>query len=1305
MEKGEEDRVGKEQGWHGDIEKNREASSSNSEVKETGKIEAGNIRDPEDSEKKGENNHTVPFYKLFSFADHIDVFLMILGSVGALANGAALPLMTVLFGNLIQSFGGAKDIHDVVHRVSKVSLEFVYLAAGSGVASFLQVACWMVTGERQATRIRNLYLKTILRQEIAFFDMETNTGEVVGRMSGDTVLIQDAMGEKVGKFIQLTSTFFGSFIVAFVQGWLLSLVMLSIIPLLVVAGAIMSIVVSKMASKGQESYGDAAVIVEQAIGSIRTVASFTGEKISVYKYKNALRKAYTASVQEGLAAGLGLGFAMFFMFCGYALGVWYGGKLILDKSKGYTGADVINVIFALLTGSFSLGQASPCLTAFAAGQAAAYKMFETIRRKPEIDAYDTSKKKLDDINGDIEFRDVYFSYPSRSDEQIFRGFSFLITSGTTAALVGESGSGKSTVISLIERFYDPQAGEVLIDGTNIKDLQLRWLRGKIGLVSQEPVLFASSIKDNISYGKDNATIEEIKVAAEQANASKFIDKMPQGLDTMVGEHGAQLSGGQKQRIAIARAILKDPKILLLDEATSALDAESERVVQEALDRVMMNRTTVIVAHRLSTVRNADTIAVIHRGSIVEKGSHKELIKDPNGAYSQLIRLQEMSQNSDSLLQSDNEKSSLSVDRARRSSQKPSFKRSISRESSFGNSSRHNSFSAGFGLPVGVDVPASASDAGNTSATEQSKEVPLSRLASLNKPEIPILLLGAASAIINGLIFPAFGLILSSVINTFYQPPHKLKQDSKFWSLMFLIFGVVSLVAEPARSYFFGLAGSRLIRRIRFMTFEKVVNMEIAWFDDPENSSGAVGARLSADAATVRSLVGDALALIVQNITTLIAGLLIAFIANWELSLIILAMIPLIGLNGWIEMKFMKGFSADAKVMYEEASQVANDAVGSIRTVASFSAEEKVMELYKKKCEGPMKTGIRQGLISGIGFGVSFFLLFCVYAACFYAGARLVEDGKTTFGKVFRVFFALAMASLGISQSSSLATDSTKAKSATASVFSVLDRKSKIDPSDDSGMTLDVLKGNIEFLHISFKYPTRPDVQIFQDLCLSVKSGKTIALVGESGSGKSTAIALLQRFYDPDSGHILLDGIELQKFKLRWLRQQMGLVSQEPVLFNDTIRANIAYGKEGKATEAEIVAAAEAANAHKFICSLQQGYDTMVGERGIQLSGGQKQRIAISRSIVKEPKILLFDEATSALDAESERIVQDALDRVMVNRTTIVVAHRLTTIKNADLIAVVKNGVIAEKGKHDILMNINDGAYASLVALQSSATNS
>ncbi|XP_017699893.2 ABC transporter B family member 21-like [Phoenix dactylifera] len=1265
------------------------------------------VPDRRDSEKNGKQDdgkYAVPFYKLFAFADSTDIILMVLGTAGAVANGLALPLMTVLFGDLVDSFGGAADVHDVVHRVSKVALEFVYLAIGTGVASFFQVTCWMATGERQAAQIRNLYLKTILRQDIAFFDKETNTGEVVERMSGDTVLIQDAMGEKVGKFIQLTATFIGGFVVAFVQGWLLTLVMLATIPPLVVAGGVMSTVVSKMASRGQAAYAEAAVVVEQTIGSIRTVASFTGEKHAVNKYSESLKSAYSSGVQEGLAAGLGLGTVMLFLFSGYSLGIWYGSKLILGK--GYTGADVINVIFAVLTGSFSLGQASPCMTAFAAGQAAAYKMFQTINRKPEIDAYDARGKKPDDIQGDIEFRDVHFSYPARPDEQIFRGFSLFIENGMTVALVGESGSGKSTVISLVERFYDPQAGEVLIDGINIKEYQLRWLRGKIGLVSQEPVLFASSIRDNIAYGKDNATIEEIRAAAELANAAKFIDKMPQGIDTMVGEHGTQLSGGQKQRIAIARAILKNPRILLLDEATSALDAESEHIVQEALDRVMTNRTTVVVAHRLSTVRNADTIAVIHRGSIVEKGSHSELLKDPDGAYCQLIRLQEMNKESDNTMGPDHDKSDI-WDSGRRSSKKLSFTQSISRGSSKEQTS-HHSFQMTLGMPVGTDIQANTPERTDILDTEVSaqerKEVPLRRLAYLNKPELPVFVLGSIAAVVNGVIFPIFAIILSNVINSFYQPPHKLKKDSNFWSLMFLVFGVVSLFALPARSYFFAVAGCKLIRRIRLMTFEKVVNMEIEWFDEPENSSGAIGARLSADAATVRSLVGDALALIVQNTATLVSGLLIAFLANWQLSLIILALIPLIGLNGYIQMKFITGFSADAKMMYEEASQVANDAVGSIRTVASFSAEEKVIELYKAKCEGPMRTGIRQGIISGIGFGVSFFMLFCVYATSFYAGARLVEDGKTTFGEVFKVFFALAMAAVGISQSSSIAPDSSKARSATASVFAILDRKPKIDPSDASGMSLETVKGNIEFQHVSFRYPTRPDVQIFQDLCLAIRAGKTVAIVGESGCGKSTAISLLQRFYDPDMGQILLDGIEIQRFQLRWLRQQMGLVSQEPSLFNDTIRANIAYGKEGRATEAEIVAAADLANAHKFISGLQKGYDTLVGERGIQLSGGQKQRVAIARAIVKDPKILLLDEATSALDAESERIVQDALDRVMVNRTTIVIAHRLSTIRGADMIAVVKHGAIIEKGRHEMLINIKDGAYASLVALHSRASS-
>ncbi|XVE77403.1 hypothetical protein DITRI_Ditri13aG0059800 [Diplodiscus trichospermus] len=1254
------------------------------------------------SSKREEKTSTVPFYKLFAFADSKDVCLMIIGTIGAVGNGLCMPLLTILFGDVIDAFGQSqRNDQLVVDAVSKVALKFVYLALGAAAAAFLQVTCWMVTGERQAARIRGLYLKTILRQDVAFFDMETNTGEVVGRMSGDTVLIQDSMGEKVGKFLQLVSTFLGGFVLALTKGWLLTLVMFSSIPLLVISGAIVAIVISKMASRGQKAYAKAATVVEQTIGSIRTVASFTGEKQAISKYNEFLVTAYRSGVHEGAAAGLGLGVATLIVFCSYALAVWFGGKMILEK--GYTGGQVINVILAVMTGSMSLGQASPCMSAFAAGQAAAFKMFETIKRKPKIDSYDTRGKELEDIHGDIEFRDVYFSYPARTEEKIFSGFSLSIPSGTTAALVGQSGSGKSTLISLIERFYDPQAGEVLIDGINLKEFQLRWIRGKIGLVSQEPVLFTSSIRDNIAYGKEDATKEEIRAAAELANAANFIDRLPQGLDTMVGEHGTQLSGGQKQRVAIARAILKDPRILLLDEATSALDAESEKVMQEALDRIMGNRTTVIVAHRLSTVRNADMIAVIHQGKMVEKGSHSELLKDPEGAYSQLVQLQEENKESKHVTNV----SDITPESFRQSSLRRSLKRSISSRSSIGNSSRH-SFSVSVVVPIGTNVTDPAMVDTEDPAeipSKQAPEVPIRRLAYLNKPEIPVILLGTVCAAANGVILPIYSILTSNITKTYYKPPDELKTDSRFWALMFLAIGLASLLVCPARTYFFSVAGCKLIQRIRSMCFEKVIYMEVGWFDEPDNSSGSIGARLSVDAATIRSLVGDKLAQMVSNLASLVAGLVIAFVASWQLAFIVLALIPLLGINGYIQVKFLKGFSADAKLMYKEASQVANDAVGSIRTVASFCAEEKVMQLYKKKCEGPMRSGIRQGFISGLGFGLSFFMQFSFYATSFYAGAQLVKHGQASFLDVFQVFFALTMAAFAISDSSSFAPDSDKAKTAAASIFEIIDRNSKIDPSDESGMTLENVKGDIELGHVSFKYPSRPDVQILQDLSLSIRAGKTVALVGESGSGKSTVISLLQRFYDPDSGDITLDGVEIQKLQLKWLRQQMGLVSQEPILFNDTVRANIAYGKRGNATEAEILDASKLANAHNFISGLQQGYDTVVGERGVQLSGGQKQRIAIARAIVKSPKVLLLDEATSALDAESERVVQDALDRVMVNRTTVVVAHRLSTIRNADVIAVVKNGVIVEKGDHDTLMHFKDGFYASLVGLQMSLSTS
>ncbi|XP_049932394.1 ABC transporter B family member 4-like [Nymphaea colorata] len=1044
---------------------------------------------------------------------------MTVGSFSAISHGLALPLSTLLFGELIDSFGQA-DRTNVVHVVSKVALKYVYLAVGGAVLAFLQITCWMTTGERQANRIRRLYLSNILRQDIAFFDMEIKTGEVIGRMSGDTILIQEAIGKKVGKFIEIMSTFLGGFVIALIKGWLLALVTLASIPLVVTAGGVISLIISRLSIREGAAYAGAGIVVEQAIGSIRMVVSFTGEKQAIAEYNKALRTAYLATVKQGVTRGAGVGAMLLFLFCSYALSLWCGSKLIINK--GYTGGQVINVMLAIMNGGMSLGQASPCLSAIAAGKAAAYKMFKTIVRKPEIDAYDKSGIVLGDIKGDIKLKNIHFCYPARPEVAIFSGFSLHVPCGTTVAIVGESGSGKSTVVSLVERFYDPQAGEVLIDGVNLKKLQLGWIREKIGLVNQEPVLFTTSIKENIAYGKTGATLEEIKTAIELSNAAKFIDNMPQGLETMVGAHGTQLSGGQKQRIAIARAILRNPRILLLDEATSALDVESEHIVQDALTRIMVGRTTIVIAHRLSTIRNADSISVMHGGKIVEQGSHMELIRNPKGSYSQLICSQQTNQGEQGGIIVVHNELSLESNKVSRASdsQQYSFNRSISGQSSSLDQSNRHSLSISSGLPDTVHIhdgglSLSDVDRGGHTPRKVDKNVSVWRLAYLNKPELPVLLLGCIAAAINGVIFPVFGFLFSSITKTFFKPPHQLQKDANFWSLMYLVLGATSFLVAPIQAYLFGVAGAQLIKRIRAMTFERVLHQEIGWFDEAKNSSGAICARLSADAATMRGLVGDALSLVVQNIITLIAGITIAFVANWQLSLIILVYVPLIGLEGFAQIKFLERFNADAKAMYEEASQVANDVISSIRTVASFCAEQQVMDLYEEKCGASRKNGVRQALISGLGCAFSLFVLSSVYALSFYVGARLVESGNATFGKVLRVFFALTLTATGVSQTSGLAPDFSKAKVSAASIFSILDRRSQIDPSDEGRIRLPYVKGDIEFQHVSFKYPTRPNMQIFTDLSLIIASGKTVALVGESGSGKSTVLSLLERFYDAD----------------------------------------------------------------------------------------------------------------------------------------------------------------------------------------------
>ncbi|GMP84920.1 hypothetical protein CsSME_00038263 [Camellia sinensis var. sinensis] len=497
----------------------------------------------------------------------------------------------------------------------------------------------MWTGERQSTKMRIKYLEAALNQDIPYFDTEVRTSDVVFAINTDAVLVQDAISEKLGNFLHYMGTFVSGFVVGFTAVWQLALVTIAVVPLIAVIGAIHTITLAKLSSKSQEALSQAGNIVEQTIVQIRTVLAFVGESRALQAYSSALKISQKLGYKSGFAKGMGLGATYFTVFCCYALLLWYGGYLV--RHHFTNGGLAIATMFAVMLGGLALGQSAPSMTAFAKARVAAARIFRIIDHKPSVERNSESGLELDSVTGQVDLKNVEFSYPSRAEVPILRNFSLTVPAGKTIALVGSSGSGKSTVVSLIERFYDPTSGQVVLDGHDIKTLKLRWLRQQIGLVSQEPALFATSIKENILLGRPDASLVEIEEAARVANAHSFIIKLPDGFDTQVGERGLQLSGGQKQRIAIARAMLKNPAILLLDEATSALDSESEKLVQEALDRFMIGRTTLVIAHRLSTIRKADLVAVLQQGSVSEIGTHDELMaKGEHGVYAKLIRMQE-----------------------------------------------------------------------------------------------------------------------------------------------------------------------------------------------------------------------------------------------------------------------------------------------------------------------------------------------------------------------------------------------------------------------------------------------------------------------------------------------------------------------------------------------------------------------------------------------------------------------------------------------------------------------------------------
>ncbi|MCO5561469.1 hypothetical protein L7F22_015090 [Adiantum nelumboides] len=1068
-----------------------------------------------------------------------------------------------------------------------------------------------------------------------------------------------------GNVIHYISQFVTGMVISFLSVWQLSLLTLAVVPLIALSGGFCAYLIIGITARNQEAYSRAAEVALEVIEQMRTVHSFGGEGKAFQTYSDTLQSTKKLGIQAGLAKGLGVGLLYGMGFATFAMLLWFSGKLIRNGIT--SGGEAFTTILNVMASSLALGQAAPHIATIGEAKVAGHTILGMIKRKPLIPR-NSDGVKLGPVKGNIELRNVCFSYPARPDIRIFQNFSLIIPAGKVIAIVGASGAGKSTVISLIERFYDPTSGEVLLDGHNIKSLQLKWLRDQMGLVNQEPALFATTIRENIMYGKaGSVAFDEIVKAASVSCANTFIDVLPDRYETQVGERGVQLSGGQKQRIAIARAILKNPSVLLLDEATSALDSESEKSVQEALDRVMLGRTTVVVAHRLSTIQNAGIIAVVQDGKVTELGSHNELI-GKDSLYASLVKIQKNNAADSRFYDARIHRGSLSQ-----------------RTISFG-SNRSS-------------IPGQGLQNIETEQTLKNLDDPrpsLRRLIKMNASEWPFGLLSAVGAIVAGALVPLFALIITQALEYFYTPDLDImKKGLRRDSLYCCGAGVLIALAYICEFYFTGVTGERVTLRVRKAMFSAILQNEISWFDT--HTSTLLASRLSADAPLVKTTVVDCVITLLQNVGLIGSAFVITLNLQWKLSLIMIVTFPAV-IGSYVgQMQFKSGFSGDLHMAHMKANAVAGEAISNIRTVAGFSAEDKVLNLFCKALGESKREVFVRGQIGGVVFGVSQFVLFCWCALSLWYASVLMRKGQASFGESMKCFMVLLITAFTVAEALTMTPDLLRSTKTLQGVFQILDRQTEIDIGDPRAEEVHAVDGAIELRHVNFSYPSRAEVQILKDLNLHVRKGYSQALVGASGSGKSSVIALITRFYDPQSGRVLIDGKDIKQLRLDTLRRHIGLVQQEPALFSTSIYENIQYGKEG-ATEAEIMEAAEAANAHGFISGLPGGYMTEVGERGVQLSGGQKQRVAIARAVLKNPAILLLDEATSALDMESEKLVQEALDKLMEHRTTVLVAHRLSTVQNTHSIAVLENGSIKEQGSHNGLI-AKQGAYFQLLNLK------
>ncbi|KAH6610391.1 abc multidrug transporter mdr1 [Trichoderma cornu-damae] len=1248
---------------------------------------------------------------LYRYSTSLDIFIMVVASICSIANGAALPLMTLLFGGLQKAFSeftvGLIGKGRLSSELARYVLYFVYLAIGQFVVTYIATVGFIYVGENISARIREHYLESCLSQNIGYFD-RIGAGEIVTRITSDTNAIQDGISEKVSVTVGAISTFVTAFVIAFATYWKLTLILASVIFAILINGSVFSGYMVKSSTQSITSFALGGSLADEVLGSARTAVAFGTQDRLSNQYDEHLKKAEYFGFRLKAALGAMVGGIMLLLYLSYALAFWQGSAFLLRGELSLN--HVLIVMMSVIIGAFNMGSIAPNFQSFAAAVSAASKIFDTIDRVSPINPASEEGHTIGNVRGDIRLENVKHIYPSRPGAVVMEDVTLDIPAGKTTALVGASGSGKSTIVGLIERFYNPVGGAVYLDGRDIATLNLRWLRRQISLVSQEPTLFATTIFENIRYGLVGTEFESgseerqrelVIAAAKKSNAHDFVSALSEGYETNVGDRGFLLSGGQKQRIAIARAIVSDPKILLLDEATSALDTKSEGIVQAALEAASAGRTTIAIAHRLSTIKDADNIVVMSEGRIVEQGTHDELV-GKKAAYYNLVSAQDIAAAGDLSREEQeliDEQQEMLAKRQSKFEESDIFSTEGDAENTLRRSATRKSTS---GVALRVRV-----------AEEEAKYsiwALLVFIAKFNRNEWKRMLSGLFFSILCGGANPVSAVFFAKEIVTLTEAlfPNadigQIRHDAYFWAVMFIVLAVVMLISYSGQGIALASCSEHLIRRIRDQTFRTFLRQDVSFFDRKENSVGILTAFLSTEADSIGGLSGSALGTILLTLSTLFSSTILGLAIGWKLSLVCVATIPVLLACGFFRFYLLLRFQSRAKAAYAASASYASEAISSIRTVASLTREQDIMRKYREDIAIQQRRGLKSVLSSSAVYGAAQGATFLCFGLGFWYGGTLLATREYDLFTFFVCFMSIIYSAQSAGSIFSLAPDMGKAHASALALKKLFDRTPKIDSWSREGERLGEgdVQGTVEFRDVHFRYPTRPEQPVLRGLSLTVKPGQYVALVGASGCGKSTTVSLLERFYDPLAGAVYVDGRDISTLNVSNYRSYISLVSQEPALYSGTIKENILLGtpKEDVSDE-QLEHVCREANIYDLIVSLPDGFNTFVGSKGSLLSGGQKQRIAIARALIRNPKMLLLDEATSALDSESESVVQEALDKAAAGRTTIAVAHRLSTIQKADVIYVIDQGRVAESGTHQELMRKN-GLYAELVSLQSLA---